>query len=130
MAGWDVSRHPEWDLMYEAGLTVREIADRCNQKHNTVHRHLQVREQYQPGLRASHDAAFAARDPGSPTTGWRRRLKEAQDFLAAHSRLPHHDGDPAEKSLHTWISEQQRAQNQKNSPQTTQRRKSTVARPP
>lgn len=111
MAGWEVSRHPEWDLMYAAGLTVREIADRCTQKRNTVHLHLQVREQYQPGLRATHDAAFAVRDPDSPTPVWRRRLKEAQDFLAIHGRLPHHDGDPVEASLYTWISTQRRAHN-------------------
>ena len=98
-------------MMYAAGMTVREIADRCNQKRNTVHLHLQVREQYQPGLRATHDAAFAARDPDSPTTSWRRRLKEAQDFLTAHGRLPHHDGDPVEQSLYTWISTQRRAKN-------------------
>ena len=100
--------------MYEAGLTVREIADRCNHKRNTVHLHLQVREHYQPGLRATHDAALAARDPDSPTTGWRRRLKEAQDFLAVHGSLPHHDGDKAEKSLHTWISTQRRAYHRGN----------------
>ena len=109
MAGWEVSRHPEWDLMYEAGLTVREIADRCAQKRNTVHLHLQVREHYQPGLRATHEAALAAREPDRPTTGWRRRLKEAQDFLAVHGRFPHHDGDTIEQSLNTWISEQRRA---------------------
>ena len=96
-------------MLYAAGLTVREIADRCNQKRNTVHLHLHVREQYQPGLRTTHEAAFTARDPDSPTTKWRPRLKEAQDFLDLHGRLPHHDGDKVEQSLHTWISEQRRA---------------------
>lgn len=116
MVGWEVSRHPEWDMMYAAGLTVREIADRCHHKRNTVHLHLQVREQYQPGLRAKHEAALAARDPDRPTTGWRRRLKEAQDFLAAHGRLPNHDGDPVEKALHSWMSEQRRAYQRGNLP--------------
>ena len=114
MAGWEVSRHPEWEMMYAAGLTVREIADRCRQKRNTVHLHLQVREQYQPGLRATHEAAFAARGPDSPTTGWRRRLTEAQDFWGIHGRLPHHNGDTVERSLHTWISEQRRAYHRAN----------------
>ena len=68
LAGWEVSGHPEWEMMYAAGLTVREIADRCRQKRNTVHLHLHVREQYQPGLRATHEAALAARDSDSPTT--------------------------------------------------------------
>ena len=100
--------------MYAAGLTVHEIADRCQQKRNTVHLHLHVREQYQPGLRATHEKAFAARDPDSPTTGWRRRLEEAQDFLDLHGRLPHLGGDTVEKSLHTWISEQRRAHHRGN----------------
>ncbi|MFB9164153.1 helicase associated domain-containing protein [Arthrobacter psychrochitiniphilus] len=109
MAGWEISRHPEWEMMYEAGLTVREIADRCHQNRNTVDRHLKIREYYLPGLRARHKTAFAARDPDSPSTTWRRRLKEAQDFLDAHGRLPHHDGDATEESLHAWISFQRRA---------------------
>lgn len=109
MAGWEVSRHPEWDMMYESGLTVREIADRCQRKRNTVHRHLQAREHYQPGLRARHEAALAARDPDHPTTGWRRRLTEAEVFFTAHGRLPNSGGDQAEKSLHSWMSGQRRA---------------------
>ena len=109
MAGWEKSRHPEWEMMYAAGLTVREIADRCHHQRNTVHRHLQVREHYQPGLRATHEAALAARNPERPSSRWRRRHQEAQDFLATHGRLPHHNGDTVEKSLHTWISEQRRA---------------------
>lgn len=40
MVGWDVSRHPEWDMMFTAGLTAREIADRCKQNIATVHLHL------------------------------------------------------------------------------------------
>ena len=110
MAGWDVSRHPEWDMMYAAGLTVREIADRCHQKRNTVHLHLQVRERHEPGTRARHETALAARDPDRPTTGWRRRLKEAHDFLSAHGMLPRNDADTQiERSLHTWIARQRRA---------------------
>lgn len=41
--------------MYRAGLTVREIADRCQQNVATVHLHLRVREKYQPGLHAAHE---------------------------------------------------------------------------
>ncbi|MDJ0315775.1 helicase associated domain-containing protein [Arthrobacter antibioticus] len=88
MAGWEVSRHPEWDMMYAAGLTVREISDRCQKKRNTVHLHLQTREKHQLGLRAQHETALALRG-----SDW----------------LPHYDGNQTEKSLHTWVSEQQRA---------------------
>ena len=111
MAGWEMSRHPEWDMMYETGLTVREIADRCQRRCNTVQRHLQVRELHEPGLRASHDAALKAREPNYPTTGWRRRLKEAQEFIALHGRLPNTGGDQTEQSLHNWIKGQRLAFN-------------------
>lgn len=62
MAGWEVSRHPEWDMMYAAGLTVREIADRCHQNVATIHAHFQSRERYEPGTRAKHEAALEARE--------------------------------------------------------------------
>ncbi|WP_343320519.1 helicase associated domain-containing protein (plasmid) [Arthrobacter sp. TMP15] len=104
-----MSRHPEWDMMYAAGLTVREISDRCQKKRNTVHLHLQTREKHQPGLRAQHETALDLRGSDRPTTGWRRKLKETQEFLTTHGRLPHYDGDQTEKSLHTWVSEQRRA---------------------
>lgn len=67
MAGWEVSRHPEWDMMYAAGLTAREIADRCHQNVATIHAHFQSRERYEPGTRATHEAALAARGADRPT---------------------------------------------------------------
>lgn len=61
-----MSRHPEWDMMYAAGLTVREIADHCHCNVATIHLHLQVREKYTPGLHTTHAAALARRDPDPP----------------------------------------------------------------
>lgn len=106
MTGWHVSRHPEWDMMYAAGLTVREIADRCHQIVATVHLHLQVREKYSPGLRATHEAALARRDPDRPTTSWRRRLDEVMEFHATNQRLPSSQGEAQEKSLAEWVASQ------------------------
>lgn len=107
MAGWDVSRHPEWDMMYAAGLTVREISDRCRQKVATVSLHLRVREKkYSPGLRATHEAALAARGPDRPSTLWRKRLTEALAFQETHQRLPRSDGDAVERSLAQWVADQ------------------------
>lgn len=108
MVGWEVSRHPEWDSMYLAGLTAREIADRCHQGVATIHRHVQMREKYEPGYEAQHAAALKSRDPKRPSTAWRRRLSEALDFQAAHGRLPKWDGDPEERVLFTWIATQRR----------------------
>jgi len=109
MTGWEVSRRPEWDMMYTAGLTVKEIADRCHQNPATVGLHLRVREKYSPGFRAKHDAALAARDPDRPKTQWRRRLTEALAFQEAHQRLPRSDGDETESSLARWIADQRSA---------------------
>lgn len=95
--------------MYAAGLTVREIAELCHRHDNTIRLHLQVRERHQPWLRAQHQTSLADRGPDRPTTGWRRRLKEAQSFHAERRRLPSFDGDPAERSLHAWIAAQRRA---------------------
>lgn len=106
MVAWEVSRHPEWDMMYAAGLTVREIADHCHQNVATVGLHLRVREQYSPGLRATHETALATRGAYRPTTQWRRRLREALEFQANHSRLPRAGGDDIERSLARWIADQ------------------------
>lgn len=73
VVGWETSRHPEWEIMYAAGLTVREIADRVGWARSTVQRHLQVRESHIPGLRATHTVARAKRPPG-----WQRRSKQEQ----------------------------------------------------
>lgn len=106
MAGGKVSRHPEWDMMYAAGLTVREISDRCRQNVATVSLHLRVREKYSPGLRATHEAALAARGPDRPSTLWRKRLAEALAFQETYQRLPRTDGDGAERSLALWVADQ------------------------
>ncbi|WP_073708026.1 helicase associated domain-containing protein [Glutamicibacter sp. 0426] len=99
-------------MMYAAGLTVREIADRCHQIVATVHLHLQVREKYSPGLRATHEAALARRDPDRPTTSWRRRLVEALAFHATHQRLPSSQGDVQERSMAQWVATQRIAYQQ------------------
>lgn len=96
-------------MMYLAGLTAREIADWCQQNIATVHLHLRVREKYEPGFHAKHEAALASRDPDRPTTWWRRRLHEALEFQAAHDRLPRSDGDDVEASLARRVADQRRA---------------------
>jgi len=109
MAGWEVSRHPEWDMMYAAGLTVREISDLCHWHCATIHRHFQIRERYAPGTRAKHETALAARGVDRPTVSWRKLLAEVLAFQTIHGRLPHHDGDDTERRLHRWVLDQGRA---------------------
>lgn len=108
MVGWDVSRHPEWDMMYEAGLTIREISNWCHQNYSTVHLHLQVREKYSPGLRERHEKALDERGPNLPTTKWRNRLTEAVNFYRQNSRLPTASQEPVEQALFIWVCHQRR----------------------
>lgn len=108
MVGWSVSRHPEWDMMFKAGLTAREIADRCKQNIATVHLHLKNRERYEPDFYLKHVEALEARGPHRITTQWRRRMQEAQDFYSVHGRLPLNAADRPEHSLAMWIAEQRR----------------------
>lgn len=108
MVGWNVSRHPEWDMMFIAGLTAREIADRCKQNIATVHLHLKNREKYDREFYNKHVEALEARGPNRVSTQWRRRMREAQDFYLTHGRLPLRDGESSEHSLAVWIAEQRR----------------------
>lgn len=109
MAGWQVSRHPEWDMMYAAGLTVREISDLCHWQCTTIHAHFKSRERYVPGTRAKHETALAARGADRPTISWRKLLAEVLEFQKALGRLPHHNGDDTERRLHRWVLDQGRA---------------------
>lgn len=95
-------------MMFTAGLTAREIADRCKQNIATVHLHLKNREKYDPNFFAKHLEALEARGPHRITTQWRRRVKEAQEFHAEQGCLPRRDGDPVERSLAEWLAEQRR----------------------
>lgn len=109
MVSWSVSRHPEWDLMYSAGLTAREIADHCRGNIATVHRHLKNREKYQPGFKARHDKAAASRHSDKPSTQWRKRLACLVDFVEQNGRLPGHKDTPDEITLYRWLLNQRRS---------------------
>ncbi|MGP7815469.1 MULTISPECIES: helicase associated domain-containing protein [Glutamicibacter] len=108
MVSWNVSRHPEWDQLYLAGSTAREIAEACHRNVATVHYHLQRREHYEPGFRSKHAAALAARRENDPPASWRRRAKEVAAFQAEHGRLPRTTGTRLELSLHHWLAEQRK----------------------
>lgn len=96
-------------MMYAAGLTEREIADRRHQNVATIHALFQTRERYEPGIHAKHEAALAAWGAKGPTSQWRKKLAEVLEFQKTHCRLPHHEGDEAERRLHRWVLEQRRA---------------------
>lgn len=108
MASWSISRHPEWDQLLLAGITVREIADLCHRGPATIHYHLQRREYYEPGFRAKHEAAAISRSKRRPSDMWRRQAKDLAEFQAQHNRLPRTTGDLAERSLHKWLAVQRK----------------------
>lgn len=109
MAGWEISRHPEWDLMYAAGLTAREIADLCGWSLSTVHFHLRRREKYQPGTQSKHVAALAARHPDRPSPRWRKQMTLMKEFSASRGRLPETSTNSDEIRLHAWLVSQRRS---------------------
>lgn len=96
-------------MMYAAGLTVREIADRCHANVATIHLHLRVREKYAPGLHATHVEALAGRDPDRPSTRWRQRLAEVLAFQETHQRMPSSTAGGVEFSLAQWVALQRNA---------------------
>lgn len=108
MVAWEVSRHPEWDQMFLAGLTAKEIADLCHQNVATVHAHMHAREKYQPGFNETHQKALFARHPDRPSTAWKIRLNELRGFVNEHGRLPEAEQatTPSEVALCTWLLKQ------------------------
>lgn len=102
MASWSESRHPEWDLMYTAGLTAREIADLCHRNIATVHLHLKNRQKYQESFEATHQAALASRHPDRPSTRWRSQFQTLRDFVEKTGRLPRSSETQSEITLHNW----------------------------
>lgn len=61
MVGWNASRHQAWNMMFTAGLTAREIADRCKQNIATVYLHLKKGEKYDTDFFAQHATELEAR---------------------------------------------------------------------
>lgn len=108
MTSWNISRHPEWDQLLLAGITVREIAELCHRGPATIHYHLRRREHYEPGFRAKHEAAVASRGKARPSSMWRRRANELTAFHAEYKRVPRTTGDRAERSLHAWLAVQRK----------------------
>ncbi|WP_190264505.1 Helicase associated domain protein [Glutamicibacter nicotianae] len=108
MTSWSISRHPEWDQLLLAGITVREIAELCHRGPATIHYHLRRREHYEPGFRAKHEAAVATRNNNRPSSTWRRQATELAAFHAEHERLPRSTGDRGERSLHHWVAVQRK----------------------
>lgn len=109
MSGWETSRHPEWDLMYAAGLTVREIAEHCHAPRSTVQRHFQVWEEREPGQRAAHEAALAVRLKHDAARLWLQQLQVAQDFIDTTRRHPLSDSRRHEQAIYQWLSQQRKA---------------------
>ncbi|WP_141361803.1 helicase associated domain-containing protein [Glutamicibacter uratoxydans] len=109
MTGWNVSRHPEWDMMYRAGLTIREIAEHCHANVATVSLHLKVRDKYEPNLKDESQAALSKRHPDRPTTRWRQTCKQVIEFYAANQRLPERSSTAYENSMHEWLLRQRRS---------------------
>lgn len=88
MTAWAKSRHPEWDQMYAAGIKPTEIAHHCHAQYATVRLHLQVREQYEPGLRATHEQAFDARPKQWANATWISYFEQVAHYVSETGAFP------------------------------------------
>ncbi|MEO9246481.1 helicase associated domain-containing protein [Citricoccus nitrophenolicus] len=103
-------RHPEWVMMYRAGITPRRIAElngvplrRVRDYLNRVHRN---HPELLAGRLVLHDQPRP--DPNhraDPDARWRAGLERYLAFATDHGRRPT-TGDPAEFPLAHWLTTQ------------------------
>ncbi|MDJ0356644.1 helicase associated domain-containing protein [Paenarthrobacter sp. PH39-S1] len=101
------SSHPEWDLMYRAGLPFGRIAALCHAPASTVHRHLQHRIVIDPGLNEDYQANKTTDSRPLPGKAWLQRVEELRKHIAVAGRAPVHSGATREEqNLASWLSQQ------------------------
>lgn len=104
------SKHPEWDLMYRKGLSVRQIADLCGAKLETVGRHLRLQRTRLPDMQVEHVANKPPAKLSPPRSSWLSNVKEISTLLRAEGKYPTaSDPDPRRRRLGYWLSVQRRA---------------------
>jgi hypothetical protein len=97
------SLHPEWDLMYRKGLSVRQIADLCGAVLGTVDRHIRLQKLRDAGLGAEHEAnrPVKARPIGSL---WSQNLEAVSAFHGEHGAFPTSGNDDLDtRRLARWL---------------------------
>lgn len=105
------SQHPEWDLMYRKGLTVKRIADLCHALPQTVGRHIRAQRALCSGMEAEHLANRPPDTPRSVGEGWQANIDALSAFRDAHVRYPTRgDPDPANRKLAHWLARQRVAE--------------------
>ena len=102
-------RHPEWNLMYRAGLSFGRISALCHAPVSTVHRHLQQRTLADPSLLddyRTNRVSDAVRVPGKV---WLHGMEELKVFVTAARRDPGGSGRTRdEQVLGAWLGGQRR----------------------
>lgn len=98
------SAHPEWDLMYRKGLTVRQIADLCGAVGATVASHLRVSKKLDPGIYHDHVLNRPGQKPGRI---WLQRFSELKSFQQKYRKFPSKKSDdPEVVRLARWLTDQ------------------------
>lgn len=107
MTGISGSLHPEWDLMYRQGLTVRQVADLCGAVRGTVDRHIRLQKQRDPSLHADHEKNLPPVPPRSVTPVWAGNLEAVKQFRDEHGRYPtSKNPDHEARRLARWLTDQ------------------------
>lgn len=104
------SLHPEWDLMYRKGLTVKRIAGLCHAVPQTVSRHIRIQRAIFADMETEHLANVRPARPRPPSQNWLATLERVAEFHGKCGRYPTSgDPDPAVRRLARWLSELRRA---------------------
>ncbi|WP_461163598.1 helicase associated domain-containing protein [Arthrobacter sp. R4-81] len=107
MTGVSGSLHPEWDLMYRQGLTVKQIAELCGVVRGTVDRHIHIQKQRDPSLRTAHDRNLPASKTHPIGKVWQANLEGVKEFRDKHGRYPtSKNPDHVARRLARWLTDQ------------------------
>lgn len=103
----DGGLHPEWDLMYSQGLTVRRIAELCGAVKGTVDRHIRIQKQLDPNLQANHEKNVPPVTSRPLTALWLANLESMKHFREQHGRYPtSKNPDHEARRLARWLTDQ------------------------
>lgn len=103
----DGGLHPEWDLMYSQGLTVRRIAELCGAVKGTVDRHIRLQKKRDPSLQANHERNLPPAKSRPATALWLANLEAVKHFEEQHGRYPtSKNPDREARRLARWLTEQ------------------------
>jgi hypothetical protein len=106
MIAGELSKYPEWDMMYTRGLTASQIARACHAPVSTVAQYLYVQCRANPSVAAAHKAAKPSRLEQPPSAQWRHQFGKTKAYVAETGHFPIMGSDDGGGPLATWLRQQ------------------------